>query len=85
MLDSSRLRDALQAKIQSYPEFSEIVKPQFLKDFCEAIATTVVAEIQNNADIEVGIQSTGTVTSGAGAGGNVQTTSLIKVGPGAIQ
>lgn len=80
-----RLRDALKAKIQTYPEFSTILKPQFLNDFCEALATEIIKEIQDNLDIQLGIHATGTVTSGAGTGGTVETDTLIKTGPGAVQ
>ena len=48
-----------------------VLTSDFLKAFCGA----VVAHIQNNADITAGLQATGTVTSGAGAGGAVETAS----------
>lgn len=83
-LDITRLRDALKAKIQTYPEFTPVTESAWLQDFCEAIATEVINEIKTHADIVAGIQANGTVTSGLGIGGTVQTTSLIKVGPGAI-
>lgn len=44
-----------------------------LKKFCDAIAKAVVDEIQSNAVVN----STGTVLSGAGAGGNVVTSGTV--------
>lgn len=44
-----------------------------LKKFCDAVAKAVVDEIQSNAVVN----STGTVLSGAGAGGNVATTGTV--------
>lgn len=44
-----------------------------LKKFCDAIAKAVVEEIQSNAVVN----STGTVLSGDGAGGDVATTGTV--------
>lgn len=61
-LSSSVLSTELQTEIAAV---LNIVDPAQLKKVCDAIAAAVVTHIQNNALVS------GTVTSGAGAGGTV--------------
>lgn len=46
---------------------------QRLQDFCDAVAKAVVEEIQTNAVVN----TTGTVTSGVGAGGSTVATGTV--------
>lgn len=66
---------SLSTKIQTeiIVEFGAPQNSAQLTKFCDAVARAVVDEITSNAVVN----STGTVTSGAGAGGGVTTTGVV--------
>jgi hypothetical protein len=70
-LTQASLSSKIQAEIVALYGVAD--DPSRLQDFADAIAKAVVDEIQANAVVS----STGTVTSGAGAGGAVVTTGTV--------
>ena len=71
-ITSASLSTKLQTEIIA--EFGAPQDSSQLTKFCNAVARAVVDEIESNAVVN----STGTVTSGAGAGGAVTTTGTIE-------
>lgn len=71
-ITSASLSTKIQAEI--IVEFGAPNDSSRLTKFCNAIARAIVDEFEQNAVVN----STGTVTSGAGAGGSVTTTGTIE-------
>lgn len=70
-LSASSLAGKIKTQIES--QFGAADDATKLQKFCLAVATAVVQEITANAQVS----TTGTVTTGSGAGGTVTTTGTV--------